>query len=125
MTNVVGVGLPVGLHLREEVGLEYALHLCHRALDRLLLLRIHVGIVRAIEVIQTGSNRVHPVRRGSVLTTQDFHSFSLEIRYRGIQPASREGLVQRNIRRQIYVRGTIMTIDTVHPALTGGGNLLR
>ena len=80
MADVVGMGLPIGLHLREKVGFEYALHLGDGALNRVLLLRINVGIAGAVEIIQTGCDPVHRVRRGFVLLAENFDGFALEIR---------------------------------------------
>lgn len=57
VADVVWVGLPISLHLREKVVLKYALDFSHRTFDRSLLLRVHIFVVRLIELIQALINR--------------------------------------------------------------------
>lgn len=52
MADVIGVRLPVGLHLREKVGLKDPLNFGDGAFDRSLLLRVHIFVVRLIKLIQ-------------------------------------------------------------------------
>ena len=59
MTDVVWMGLPVGLHLGKEIGLIYTLGLTYGALYRALLLRVHLAVIRLIKTIQPGSDRLH------------------------------------------------------------------
>lgn len=54
VADVVRVGLPVGLHLWEKVTLKDTLNFSHGAVDRSLLLGVHLSVVRAIELVQTG-----------------------------------------------------------------------
>jgi hypothetical protein len=52
MADVVWMGLPIGLHLREKVSLKDALNLGHGSLDCDLLLGEYVFVIRLIELIQ-------------------------------------------------------------------------
>ena len=54
VANVVRVSLPVCLHLRKKVSLKDTLNFSHGAFDRRLLLGVHIFVVRAIELVQTG-----------------------------------------------------------------------
>ena len=51
MANVVWMGLPVSLHLRKKVSLKDALNFGDRGFDHRLLLRVHVFVVRLVELV--------------------------------------------------------------------------
>ena len=55
--DVVDVGLPVRVHLREEIRLVYLLHFDDGRGDRLTLRRENVGIARPVEVGQSFLDR--------------------------------------------------------------------
>ena len=57
VADVVWVSLPVGLHLRKKVSLKDPLKFGNRVLDRALLLRVQVLVVRSIKLTQTFINR--------------------------------------------------------------------
>ena len=56
MADVVRMGLPIRLHLGKKVSLKNTLNFRDRAFDRGLLLRVHVLVIRLIELIQTRIN---------------------------------------------------------------------
>ena len=76
MSDVIRMGLPVGLHLREKIRLKNSLDLFHRAIDRGALLRVDVRIFRAIELIQARGDLADRFVGGRVRPTERFDGLS-------------------------------------------------
>ena len=60
--DVVRVRLPIGLHLREEISLEHALHFSDGVIDELAFLRVDVRIILTVKIVQA-ADRTHRLRR--------------------------------------------------------------
>ena len=63
MADVVWMSLPISLHLWKEVSLKDSLNFRDGAFDRARVLRVHIFVVRLIELTQVFINRTQSLRR--------------------------------------------------------------
>ncbi|MDT4954380.1 MAG: hypothetical protein QOJ02_2518, partial [Acidobacteriota bacterium] len=103
---VVRVSLPVGLHLREEIGLVDALDFTDRHFDGVSLLCVNIRVASAVKTIKARGNRAYSFVVRCVRLCENFNRLPLEIRQRDIQPPRRERVVYSHIRRQVDVGRT-------------------
>ena len=59
VADVVDVAGPIRLHLGEEVRLIDPLYLSYRRVDGVFFSVVYIGVVRAVEIVDVGSDRAH------------------------------------------------------------------
>lgn len=69
MPDVVRMRLPIGPHLGKEIGLKDTLDLSHGAVNKRLFLRVHIGIVCPVKILDTSGDRVNRFIRRIVRLT--------------------------------------------------------
>ena len=114
--DVVGVGGPAGLHLREEIPLINLLHLgnhlLHTCITRVFRLQISRYALQRLGLVRVGPR-------------QDEHRVAFHPVDRRIDVPERHRQVDGIVRRLVAVRRPVMAIHAVHPPHVGGIHSIR
>src|ERR1019366_1922054 len=121
--DVIGMGLPVHLHVGKKGGAVDALQFDDGTLDAVRLGRRDLRILVLVKLRNVVGNRVLRLVRGFVVGRQHRNALLLDKRQGDIKRAPGNRLIDGTIGWHVDVRGAVVAVDAVHAALIGLVNL--